>query len=63
MTTTPIPNPGSDEALAMGCLCPVMDNRRGRGSGYVDLDGNPLWWINGDCPVHVEQEEETHGAR
>ena len=24
-------NPGSDDAIAAGCTCPVMDNGRGRG--------------------------------
>lgn len=25
------PNPGSDEAIASGCTCPVIDNGHGRG--------------------------------
>lgn len=25
------PNPGSDEAIAAGCRCPVLDNAHGRG--------------------------------
>jgi hypothetical protein len=40
------PNPGSDEAIAMGCSCPRMDNGYGRGS-YKDG-----WVINLSCPVH-----------
>jgi hypothetical protein len=48
MTT---PNPGSDEALAAGCLCPVLDNGHGRGV-YTDEAGNPLFWINAICPIH-----------
>ena len=32
-----MPNPGSDEALAMGCLCAVMDNHYG---------------VQADCPLH-----------
>lgn len=46
---TPLmPNPGSDEAVMLGCKCPVLDNNHGKhppwpGQGY---------WINGDCPVH-----------
>lgn len=37
---------------AGGCLCPVMDNRHGKGCGYTDANGNPLYVVNGDCPVH-----------
>lgn len=36
------PNPGSDAARALGCICPVMDNGRGDGA----------FWSNGDCPLH-----------
>ena len=47
-----LPNPGSDEALAMGCSCPVLDNAYGRGSvlsrGFV---------INMECPLHGPKEE------
>lgn len=48
-----IPNPGSDEAIKRGCLCPVYDNAKGRGwlcSG--------TFWINGKCPLHAEKKEE-----
>ena len=40
------PNPGSDEAIALGCTCPVLDNGHGRGSGP--------FWITVDCPLHGE---------
>lgn len=43
------PNPGSDEALAAGCSCPIMDNGHGRGS-YL---GN--WIISVGCPLHDNQ--------
>ena len=44
------PNPGSQEAVDMGCLCPVMDNHYGQG-----WHGDPnKFCINGDCPVHNE---------
>lgn len=46
----PTPAPGSPEALAQGCRCPVMDNRRGRG-----VEGR--WWIAGDCPLHAPAKE------
>lgn len=42
------PNPGSNAALAAGCLCPVIDNGYGKGSGW----GPNAFWINGDCPLH-----------
>lgn len=48
-------NHGSPEAVASGCLCPVMDNCNGKGlPGAEGL----LWVINGDCPLHGEQEED-----
>ena len=46
------PNPGSGEALDMGCTCPVMDNRRGtRFMGY-----SGVYAINQTCPVHNPKE-------
>lgn len=42
----PAPKPGSDEAVALGCACPVLDNGHGKGRA----DGN--FWVNGDCPLH-----------
>ena len=40
--------PGSDEAIKMGCTCPVLDNAHGNGAR-----GDPdLFWINKDCPIH-----------
>ncbi len=52
---TPIPPPGHPDAVAIGCCCPVLDNRYGLGSSYYDLDGNRQHWANFDCAVHVEQ--------
>jgi hypothetical protein len=49
MTAEPkSPNPGSDEAGALGCRCPVMDNNRGKWAPWPP-DG---WWITGNCPIH-----------
>lgn len=42
-----IPNPGSDEAIKMGCTCPVLDNAHGNGAR-----GDPNFWISEDCPIH-----------
>lgn len=42
------PNPGSREAIAQGCTCPVLDNAHG--GGYR---GNPTIFVfSGGCPVH-----------
>ena len=43
------PNPGSDEAIKLGCKCPVMDNNHGKRAPYPP-DG---WWILPGCPVHT----------
>jgi len=42
------PNPGSDEALARGCKCPVLDNHHGRGAYHRE----GLFFIAGGCPLH-----------
>lgn len=47
-------NPGSDEAIAQGCTCPVMDNGRGRGAYQVD--GVWQFWVDWACPVHMGVE-------
>lgn len=46
-------NPGSQEAKAKGCLCPIMDNRWGKGYA-IDKDGKPVFVIRTDCPIHGE---------
>ena len=52
---TPVPNPGSDEAAALGCRCPVLDNGHGRYPyrGYDEVTGEALWVIMADCPLHA----------
>lgn len=43
------PNPGSPEATAQGCTCPVIDNGRGAGAW-----GDPgLFWRTLGCPLHA----------
>jgi hypothetical protein len=39
--------PGSDEAYAQGCKCPILDNQE-----------MPKYkkWVNGDCPLHGNAE-------
>lgn len=54
---TKTPNPGSKEAVAQGCTCPVMDNHNGAGvAGDGAKNG---WWVRWGCPVHHRQEEAT----
>lgn len=54
----PVPFPGSDDAQAEGCRCPVIDNRRGRGAYNSPTTGEPQFWINVDCPIHGESPVE-----
>ena len=49
-----IPNPGSDEAIELGCICPVMDNHHGAG---MMIDGVQSFWRTAGCPVHTVEEE------
>ena len=49
------PTPGSDEAIAQGCNCPVLDNGHGNGSGRTGEDGERLFWVSSDCPIHGEE--------
>jgi hypothetical protein len=43
------PNPGSKEAIARGCTCPVIDNHHGK--GIPSKDG-PVFWYTVGCPIH-----------
>lgn len=52
------PNPGSDEAVAGGCTCPVLDN--GHGTGYM---GNPqMFWVSELCPMHGEEDDDDEDS-
>lgn len=42
------PNPGSDEALALGCRCAVLDNNHGKWPPRP-----PHWFVTLGCPVHA----------
>ena len=44
-----IPDPGTEEAIKMGCICPVMDNEYGR--GWMGQEG--VFIFNMGCPVHA----------
>lgn len=50
--------PGHPDAVNAGCLCPQMDNGHGQGSGYVGLDGSPMFWFSQDCPIHGGEKAE-----
>jgi hypothetical protein len=45
------PNPGSPEALSLGCTCPVIDNSRGLGSPWAPPT-YAYYWVDDGCPVH-----------
>jgi hypothetical protein len=47
------PNPGSGEAVELGCTCPVIDNHYGEGFPWIE--GGHSWWINADCPLHADE--------
>lgn len=49
-------SPGSKDAIAAGCLCPVIDNCRGQGA-YQKEDGTPVFWHNNACPIHGKAED------
>ena len=58
-----IPNPGSDEAIRLGCSCAILDNSHGLGFPW---NGEISFWISADCPVHgghtlTEEEERQNG--
>ena len=53
MTEVNPPDPGSVDALDIGCTCPVLDNHYGK-----SLGDPPLFWINGSCPIHALVSED-----
>lgn len=48
------PAPGSHEAYAQGCRCPILDNSHGKGlyGGVKGKDGQVVYVINFECPLH-----------
>lgn len=53
---TDVPNPGSPEAIAAGCFCPVFDNAHGKGCGVDPDTGEPGYWYTYGCPIHAPME-------
>jgi hypothetical protein len=51
--TTERPNPGSDEAITLGCTCAVLDN----GHGNPELGKTRGFWITEGCPIHNQKRE------
>jgi hypothetical protein len=45
-----VPNPGSDEAIARGCICPVLSNAHGR--GVLRAGPEPEFTVDGGCQIH-----------
>ncbi len=45
--------PGSDKAIAQGCICPVMDNQ----SGIGGMLQQPV--INLECPIHGDKKPQA----
>lgn len=64
------PNPGSKEAIAVGCTCPVMDNHYGAGYGgqegvFAYIQTCPIhgWDISGLDEVFPPQENDTDSEK
>lgn len=53
------PNPGSDDAVAAGCTCPVMDNARGRGA-WFSSGPDAVFYQNEQCPLHGTTQEKAN---
>ena len=47
--------PGTPEALALGCTCPMIDNHHGQGA--PSRKGR-VWWVNEGCPLHWPKDQE-----
>jgi hypothetical protein len=58
------PNPGSPEATAEGCICPVYDNARGLGymGGMKDVNGDTVFVMVVGCPVHSNEIDDDASA-
>lgn len=58
-----VPNPGSDEAMDLGCVCPVLDNAHGKGymGGVTTKEGNLVFVMRVDCKLHgTATRDKTH---
>lgn len=50
-TTNAVPHPGTQEAIAQGCTCPVLDNQHGLGVPMPH--GGRGYWMKSGCPIHA----------
>ena len=57
MTWPATPNPGSERAIAQGCICPVLDNCHGKFAPYGEPNG---WIITMGCPIHHKPTESEN---
>lgn len=57
-----VPNPGSKDAQAQGCVCPVLDNNHGAYPLAV-IDGKEWWTFRVDCPLHGRGDWKDDVAR
>ena len=55
-----IPNPGSEEAVKLGCTCAILDNNHGK--GMEDGKGATLYWISADCPIHSKRPKREYAV-
>lgn len=52
-------NPGSTEAIEMGCKCDPIDNNNGAGRMIIDpykqkKPKGPYFWYSADCEMHFD---------
>jgi hypothetical protein len=59
MTEINNPSPGSKEAVEQGCLCPIKDNKYGKGA-MPSRSGEMLYYFSADCPLHKDEYETTN---
>jgi hypothetical protein len=57
------PAPGSDDALACGCTCPIVLNRHGEGIGQVGAEPCFWYWLDHRCLVHGHLTGQPAAAR
>lgn len=57
MSDKVVPNPGSDEAIKLGCTCPALDNEHGRGFPY---GGEICFYRNMECKLHYIKEPKDN---
>lgn len=50
-------SPGSKEAIAAGCTCPVEDNNHGEGMWH-EKRASHLFWIAYSCTIHSPEAEK-----